>query len=83
LLNHKHMLNKYYTINTKKTYKKMKFFKNTTKIRKTENGGSMKLKTISQTDIGYLKLLIDLITLMDETKKEKENNPETSRLILN
>ena len=61
----------------------MKFFKNTTKIRKTENGGSMKLKTISQTDIGYLKLLIDLITLMDETKKEKENNPETSRLILN
>ena len=61
----------------------MKFFKNTTKLNKIENGGGMKLKTISQTDIGYLKLLIDLITLMDETKKEKENNAETSRLIFN
>jgi len=61
----------------------MKFFKNTIKLSQKENGGFMKLKMISQTDLGYLRLLIDLITLIDENKKESQEEIETSKLIFN
>jgi len=61
----------------------MKFFKNTIKIHQIENGGDMKPKMISQNDLGYLKLLIDLITLIDENKKENQENEEVSSLIFN
>ena len=43
----------------------------------------MKLKMISQNDLGYLRLLIDLITLIDENKKEEISSTEASSLIFN
>ena len=61
----------------------MKFFKNTQKIQQFKKGEAMKLKMISQNDLGYLRLLIDLITLIDENKKESRENTEVSGLIFN
>ena len=43
----------------------------------------MKLKIISQNDLGYLKLLIDLITLIDENKKDNQETSDASRIIFN
>jgi hypothetical protein len=61
----------------------MKFFRNTIKIKQE---GYMKPKMmISQIDLGYLKLLIDLVALIDENREENKNieKEDLSKLILN
>jgi hypothetical protein len=45
----------------------------------------MKLKIISPIDLGYLRLLIDLVALIDEnhTETDNEEKEDLSKLIFN